>query len=95
VTRRAAAILAELEQQRDATMPVAERNGHHPGANGPASVSTGQSITPGQRQALRRLATIEPLRMSPLDALSELMALVELATGDGPPAAPAPRETGA
>src|SRR5687767_12493717 len=38
-------------------------------------------IGDGQAEALRRLASLEPLRMSPLEALSELIALVELATG--------------
>jgi len=37
---------------------------------------------------LRRIATIEPLRMSPLDALSELMTLVDLVNGSSPDPAP-------
>jgi DNA mismatch repair protein MutS len=74
VTRRAAAILAELERarddRRDADDPPGAGNGHAVPA-----------VTAGQAEALRRLASIEPLRMSPLDALAELVTLVELATG--------------
>jgi hypothetical protein len=39
------------------------------------------SVTLGEAEALRRLSTLEPLRMSPMDALAELAALVDLATG--------------
>jgi DNA mismatch repair protein MutS len=72
VTRRAAAILAELERARD----------RGTGAKGRATApvgSTAARVSDGQAEALRRLASIEPLRMSPLDALAELIALVELA----------------
>ena len=75
VTRRAAAILAELERTRD--------GGKRSDVKGSDSDSfTAARVSHGQAEALRRLASIEPLRMSPLDALSELLALVELATGD-------------
>jgi DNA mismatch repair protein MutS len=74
VTRRAAAILAELERVRD--------GGTGADGRGAGRVSSpAAQLSAGQAEALRRLASIEPLRMSPLDALSELIALVELATG--------------
>ena len=74
VTRRAAAILAELERaEGPRRRRGASANGHERRAGRDRSRE-------GQAEALRRLATIEPLRMSPLDALAELMALVELAT---------------
>jgi DNA mismatch repair protein MutS len=93
VTRRAAAILADLEQQRDATTPSISR-GEQDSQNGHAPPTSAASLpNAGQAEALRRLAAIEPLRMSPLDALAELMALVELATGDGRPATPSAHET--
>jgi DNA mismatch repair protein MutS len=75
VTRRAAAILAELERQRDGQAASAIMGTAEPGVEAAARPG------PGAAEALRRLATIEPLRMSPLDALTELMTLVELATG--------------
>jgi len=74
VARRAAAILAELEQTRDAHDPGAVRSG--PAASAP-------QLSAGAAEALRRLTTLEPLRMSPLEALSELIALADLAAGSG------------
>ena len=76
VTRRAAAILAELERARDRDSGGAERRNGHSG--GTPAIQIGE----GQAEALRRLQSIEPLRMSPLEALAELLALIELATGD-------------
>jgi len=76
VTRRAAAILAELERARDRDGGGAERRNGHSGGTPAIQIGAGQA------EALRRLESIEPLRMSPLEALSELLALVELATGD-------------
>ena len=80
VTRRAAALLAEMERGRDAG-PGASPSGD----SGCAPASTA-SLEPGPAEALRRLAALEPLRMSPLDALAELMVLVDLATGRSPEA---------
>jgi DNA mismatch repair protein MutS len=77
VTRRAAAILADLERARDASAG---------GANTPSSAARQNGVvhrlpSDGEIEALRRLSSIEPMRMSPFDALAELMALVDLATG--------------
>jgi DNA mismatch repair protein MutS len=77
VTRRAAAILAELERARDRGDGGERRNGHE--------AEPAARIAERPAEALRRLKTLEPLRMSPLEALSELMALVELVTADEPP----------
>jgi DNA mismatch repair protein MutS len=73
VTRRAAAILAELERARDGRGPAATSD-----AAGRADESPAR-LTEGAAEIVRRLSAIEPLRMSPLDALAELIALVELA----------------
>ena len=64
---------AELERTRD--------HGGAPGKNG----TTGNGAAPralsdGEAETLRRLAALDPLRLSPMEALSELVALVELAT---------------
>jgi len=77
VTRRAAAILAELERSRDG-------HGANVTVNGVVRAGDPQAaaLPVGQAEALRRLASIEPLRMSPLEALSELVALVALATDE-------------
>jgi DNA mismatch repair protein MutS len=75
VTRRAAAILAGLERTR-------ERGVNDSGVEGVRSDdASAPRLGAGQAEALRRLASIEPLRMSPLEALTELLALVELTTG--------------
>jgi DNA mismatch repair protein MutS len=75
VTRRAAAILADLERQHetDATGATTKQAGADAGA--------ASRLGPGALEALRRLATVEPLRMSPLEALTELMTLAELLNG--------------
>jgi DNA mismatch repair protein MutS len=77
VTRRAAEILAELEQARQRHEHVTEANAKR------ACSSVARSLSDGEAEALSRLATVEPLRLSPLDALAELIALVDLATGGG------------
>jgi DNA mismatch repair protein MutS len=82
VTRRAAAILAELEQTRhfgSAAGPIApsKTNGEH--VHHPESVPV-PLPTAGELAALKRLAYLDPLRMSPLEALTELAALVDLLT---------------
>ncbi|MCC7371969.1 MAG: DNA mismatch repair protein MutS [Chloroflexi bacterium] len=72
VARRAAEILHDLEQARD-------RQAARPGR-----LLSGVAASPrsaGEAEALRRLRTCEPLRMSPLDALAELMALADLVSG--------------
>jgi DNA mismatch repair ATPase MutS len=84
VTRRAASILAELERSRhvasvhnvpDETVANGTANGHIQAAE----VGLGLALpTAGETTALRRLAQLDPLRMSPLEALSELAALVGL-----------------
>jgi DNA mismatch repair protein MutS len=74
VTRRAAAILAELEQVRESAGPRVN------GQTVPDGMTVVPSVTLGEAEALRRLSTLEPLRMSPMDALAELAALVDLAT---------------
>ena len=76
VTRRAASILRDLERTRDG-------GGHDTLGNGAAGENDGEAtkLASGQIEALRRLGTLEPLRMSPIEALSELMTLVDLATG--------------
>jgi DNA mismatch repair protein MutS len=86
VTRRAAAILDDLEQARDA---------HASPTNGVVTVAAGPRLSPGESEALARLRTLEPMRMSPLDALAELIRLADLASGTAsasspPAAAPAP-----
>jgi DNA mismatch repair protein MutS len=71
VTRRAAAILRDLERSRSGQL----------GQNGTAGAEPAASTTPisgANSTALRRLADLDPLRMSPLEALTELTALVEL-----------------
>jgi DNA mismatch repair protein MutS len=78
VTRRAAAILAELECARDQSGDRTDRG------DAPSGGPIEPRMSDGQAEALRRLAGIVPLEMSPLDALSELIALVDLVTdGDG------------
>ncbi|MGE3271397.1 MAG: DNA mismatch repair protein MutS [Chloroflexota bacterium] len=77
VARRAAAILAELERTRDS-----QAGQTAPG--GPTGALAAPRLSEGAAEALRRLKTAEPMRMSPLDALAELAALVDLVTGDGP-----------
>jgi DNA mismatch repair protein MutS len=73
VTRRAAAILAELERTRD---PKGA-----PGTNGVAGHGAAPSaLSDGEVSALRRLGALDPLRLSPMEALTELVALVELST---------------
>jgi DNA mismatch repair protein MutS len=79
VTRRAAAILAELERERENGGASGGRQAE--GRENGTDRVAGVAVSDGQIEALRRLGCIEPLRMSPLDALAELMALVELATG--------------
>jgi DNA mismatch repair protein MutS len=84
VTRRAASILAELEKSRhfgpmhsSLTAPLEPRK-----ANGAVDEHGAGAVPPlptsGETAALRRLAQLDPLRMSPLEALSELAALVGL-----------------
>ena len=38
------------------------------------------TLSDGEAETLRRLAALDPLQLSPMEALSELVALVELAT---------------
>jgi len=78
VARRAAAILADLERARDAQAQAGTAGG------GAAAAPQQPRLPAGTVEVLRRLTTLEPLRMSPLDALAELVELVSLATS-GPP----------
>ncbi|MFN8634676.1 MAG: DNA mismatch repair protein MutS [Chloroflexota bacterium] len=81
VTRRAAEILAELERTRTPRGSAT----HEPcdESDQPSQKMDAESLRPGQAEALRRLAAVEPLRMSPLDALTELIELVSLVTEAG------------
>ena len=81
VTRRAAEILAELERTRTPRGSAT----HEPcdESDQPSRKTDAESVRPGQIEALRRLAAVEPLRMSPLDALTELIELVSLVTEAG------------
>jgi DNA mismatch repair protein MutS len=72
VTRRAATILANLELRNGGPRPI------HPA---PEPVPRG-APDPGQEAVLRRLVDLDPLRMTPLEALAELSALRELLTRD-------------
>jgi DNA mismatch repair protein MutS len=74
VTRRAAAILAELERARDGSGDRVD------GITTSSDQISAPRLGNGEIEVLRRLSTLEPLRMSPLDALAELMMLVDLAT---------------
>jgi DNA mismatch repair protein MutS len=84
VTRRAAAILAELEQSRHFGTAIAEplprsrssANGH--AAESRAVTAHQPPPTGGEKAALQRLTQVDPLRMSPLEALTELSALVDM-----------------
>jgi DNA mismatch repair protein MutS len=69
VTRRAQAILEELER-RDGMERLTDTVVNN-GVAGPA-------VPESHEQALRRLAHLDPLRMTPIEALEELSALVSL-----------------
>jgi len=72
VIRRAARVLAELEQQRQA--PPSDSASR-------AELSEDAALSEGVREALRRLAQVDPLRMTPLEALAELSELASLVAG--------------
>jgi DNA mismatch repair protein MutS len=74
VTRRAAAILADLEASR------ATEAGQAPQ---PAPTVNGHTVGEGERSALLRLSELDPLRLSPLEALTELATLVGLLNQEG------------
>jgi DNA mismatch repair protein MutS len=76
VARRAAAILADLERARDA-----QAGGDHAGTL-TAVPDASPRLPAGTAEALRRLTTLEPMRLSPLDALAELVELVRLVGGE-------------
>jgi DNA mismatch repair protein MutS len=84
VTRRAASILADLERSRITPHPIASPSVPHPNGNASAPTEPGHPDTTeprptrGEVVALRRLAQLDPLRMSPLEALTELTTLVSL-----------------
>jgi DNA mismatch repair protein MutS len=77
VTRRASAILSELERTRGAA-PTAMNGTAKSAEHAVASISS------GEQAALRRLTQLDPLRLSPLDALTELSALVDLLSTEHP-----------
>jgi len=68
VTARAASILADLE--RDRILPSAPEERESP---------AGESVECGPHPVVARLAQLDPLRMTPIEALAELGALHELA----------------
>jgi DNA mismatch repair protein MutS len=81
VTRRAAAILAELEESRQVeTSLTIGTNEHRTDVSEAAKAHP--LPTAGEMAALKRLAHLDPLRMSPLEALTELAALVDLLAAD-------------
>jgi DNA mismatch repair protein MutS len=82
VTRRAAAILADLEQSRATSTGsgLCDPDQHHrvPLSREREREVGGEGIAASERAALDRLASLDPLRLSPLEALTELAALVDL-----------------
>jgi len=71
VTRRATSILRELEQR------AAAFDAANPATPAPAVIDV------EDHPVLRRLAALDPMRMTPLDALSELTTLADLARPRG------------
>ncbi len=71
VTRRAAQILTELERRN--SQPVSDK---HPAQH----VESGVSV--GARSVIDRLSCVEPLDLTPMQALATLGELVELVRGD-------------